>query len=46
MPVDSDVNLDNIQTIEKHVLDEKIVRLRHERMEEIFTAIRVAFDMR
>ncbi len=42
---DSAVNLDNIQTISKTRLLEKMVRLRHERLEEIFTAIRVAFDM-
>jgi mRNA interferase MazF len=45
MPVDSYVNLDNIQTVDKRLLDDKIVRLRHERMDEIFAAIRFAFDM-
>lgn len=42
---DCAANLDNIQTISKVDLLEKIVRLRHERMDEIFAAIRVAFDM-
>jgi mRNA interferase MazF len=42
---DCAANLDNIQTIPKDRLFEKIVRLRHERMEEIFAAIRAAFDM-
>ena len=45
MPTDSVVNVDNIQTVDKNLLEEKIVRLRHEKMEEIFAAIRVAFDM-
>jgi mRNA interferase MazF len=42
---DSAVNLDNIQTIPKSAIFRKIVRLRHERMDEVFAAIRVAFDM-
>ncbi len=42
---DCAANLDNIQTISKVDLLEKIVRLRHERMEEIFAAIRMAFEM-
>ena len=42
---DSAVNLDNIQTVSKTRLVEKIVRLRQERMEDIFAAIRIAFDM-
>jgi mRNA-degrading endonuclease toxin of MazEF toxin-antitoxin module len=45
MPSDCVANLDNIQTIAKSELYQKIVRLRHERMEEIFDAIKVAFDM-
>ena len=45
LPVDCDVNLDNIQTIDKRRLEDKIVRLRSERMAEIFAAIRAAFDM-
>ena len=42
---DSAVNLDNIQTIPKSAIFRKIVRLRHERMDVVFAAIRVAFDM-
>jgi len=45
--VDSDcgASLDNIQTIAKTQLNQKVVRLRHERMDEIFAAIRAAFEM-
>jgi mRNA interferase MazF len=45
MPIDSAVNLDNIQTIEKEILSTKIVRLRHESLERIFAGIRAAFEM-
>ena len=42
---DCAVNLDNIQTIPKEEFLQRVVRLRHERMEEVFKAIRAAFDM-
>jgi mRNA interferase MazF len=42
---DCAANLDNIQTISKELFLEKIVRLRHERMEQVFAAIRAAFEM-
>lgn len=42
---DCAANLDNIQTIAKTALYQKVVRLRHERLEEIFAAIRMAFEM-
>ena len=42
---DSAANLDNIVTIPKDAFSDKIVRLRQERMDQIFAAIRAAFDM-
>lgn len=42
---DCAANLDNIQTVAKAQLIKKNVRLRKERMDEIFTAIRAAFEM-
>src|SRR5437868_638717 len=45
LPRDSYANLDNIQTISKRLIDDKIVRLRHDKMEEIYEAIRVALEM-
>jgi mRNA interferase MazF len=45
IPVDSVANLDNIQTVSKSLLDQKIVRLRSDRFDEILAAIRAAFDM-
>jgi mRNA interferase MazF len=38
-------NLDNIQTISRQILTEKIVRLTGARMDEIFAAIRAAFEI-
>jgi mRNA-degrading endonuclease toxin of MazEF toxin-antitoxin module len=45
MPVESYVNLDNVQTIDKARIEQKIARLRHERVDEVFAAIRAAFEM-
>jgi mRNA interferase MazF len=42
---DSVATLDNIMTIPKSAFSDKIVRLRHEKMDQIFAAIRAAFDM-
>jgi mRNA interferase MazF len=42
---DCAANLDNIQTVSKDSLMEKVVRLRQEKLEQIFAALRVAFDI-
>jgi mRNA-degrading endonuclease toxin of MazEF toxin-antitoxin module len=43
--VDSVINLDNIQTVPKSLLLRKVVRLRSERLAEVYAAIRFAFEM-
>ena len=45
MPTDCVVSLDAIFTIRKSILDDRITRLSDAKLEEIFGAIHVAFDM-
>lgn len=45
VPEISVVSLDNIVTIQRHTLEGGITILTHEKMQQIFQAIRIAFDM-
>jgi mRNA interferase MazF len=45
VPSASVTNLDNIQTVPKAQVDRKIVRLHGDRMDDVYAAIRAAFEM-
>lgn len=45
VPTTSAVSLDSILTIERSALEGRIADLGHERMMQVFAAIRAAFDM-
>ncbi len=45
LPGECAVSLDNIGTGPKELLDRRIIRLAESRMDDVFEAIRVAFDM-